>query len=188
MPAAVPDDRDEWCVGPRVERVELVKDVVEFIRREFAKLVVLPEKIVELDKVLEETELQTPAEQIPRPLSLGAEHTAPQAPQLIGSVRREAHVSPQFVHPDGHDFCEDFDLGEAVGLADELVDVLFTGVLEVDGEAVVAAVTPVEATAGTLVVSAEGGMTPKLTLALHSARVVPSGQQPLFVQYCPSGQ
>jgi hypothetical protein len=42
MPAAVPDDRDEWFVGPSVERVELVKDVVEIIRRELEKLVGLP--------------------------------------------------------------------------------------------------------------------------------------------------
>lgn len=86
------------------------------------------------------------------------------------------------------DFCDDFDFGETVGLADELVVVLNAGVLGRDGEVVVAAATPVEAAAGTLVVSAEGGMTLKLTLALHSARVVPSGQQPLSVQYCPSGQ
>jgi hypothetical protein len=84
--------------------------------------------------------------------------------------------------------CVDLDFGEAVGLAGELVDVWAAGVLEVDGELVVAAATPVEAAAGTLVVSAEGGMTLKLTLAPHSARVVPSGQQPLSVQYCPAGQ
>lgn len=89
--------------------------------------------------------------------------------------------------------CADFDFGETVELADEVVVVLNAavgrdaGVLGRDGEVVVAAATPVEAAAGT-VVSAAGGMTLKLTLALHSARVVPSGQQPLSVQYCPSGQ
>ncbi len=82
----------------------------------------------------------------------------------------------------------DFDSGETVGLVDELVVVLNAGVLGRDGEVVVAAATAVEAAAGTLVVWAEGGMTLKLTLALHSARVVPLGQQPLSVQYCPSGQ
>jgi hypothetical protein len=90
----------------------------------------------------------------------------------------------------GDDFCVGVDIGEAVGLAVELVDVLAAGVLEVDGEVVVvvAAATLEEAATGTLVVSAEGGMTLKLTVAPHSARVVPSGQQPLSVQYCPSGQ
>ncbi len=86
------------------------------------------------------------------------------------------------------DFCDDFDFGVTVELADELIVVFNVGVLRRDGEEVVAAATPVEEAAGTLVVSAEGGMTLKLTLASHSARVVPSGQQPLSVQYCPSGQ
>jgi hypothetical protein len=86
------------------------------------------------------------------------------------------------------DFCDDFDFGVTVELADELVVVFNAGVLRRDERVVVAAATLVEAAAGTLVVSAEGGMTLKLTLALHSARVVPSGQQPVSVQYCPSGQ
>ena len=86
------------------------------------------------------------------------------------------------------DFCVGVDFGEAVGLAVELVNVLAAGVLEVDGEVVVVAAALVEAATRTLVVSAEGGMTLKLTVAPHSARVVPSGQQPLSVQYCPSGQ
>ena len=86
------------------------------------------------------------------------------------------------------DFCVGVDFGEAVGLAVELVNVLTAGVLEVDGEVVVVAAALVEAATGTLVVSAEGGMTLKLTVAPHSSRVVPSGQQPLSVQYCPSGQ
>jgi hypothetical protein len=99
MPAAVPDDKDEWFVGPSVELDELVKDAIEVIRRELAKLVGLPEKLVELEELLEETEVQTPAEQVARL----PKHIIPQPPQLPRSVRVEAQYPTQFINPGGHD-------------------------------------------------------------------------------------
>jgi hypothetical protein len=51
--------------------------------------------------VFEKTEVQTPAEQIARPPSLGTGHTPPQIPQLKISFEVQTQASKQAIFPNG---------------------------------------------------------------------------------------